>query len=94
MYKSNGGDETVEGGQDMKDAILPERWFINIVPPARGLFQFERNHRPGHFCSAAAFIHYSTEILIYADCFFFNQIEKEKEISNSIFLFFPSINSC
>lgn len=41
-YQSDGSDEAVEGGEYVKDAILPERWFVNVVPPIGS------NHRRCH----------------------------------------------
>lgn len=45
LKESDGGDEAVEDGEDVEDAILPEARFVDVVPPSVGGFQLESNHR-------------------------------------------------
>jgi len=35
-YQSDGGDDSVEDGEEVEDAILPERRVVDVPPPVGG----------------------------------------------------------
>lgn len=61
--QSDGGDDTVEGGEDVKEAILPDRRLVYFVPPISRVLESVRYHSrrrrrrryyaPGHSIPAA-----------------------------------------